>query len=411
MKESRPPQAPPPPVEVLPETEETREQRQKSGHRALSALCSALRGARSYSWEHEIFTPLLDTLQQAALDLLSSEGRFELDLLGDAFHVNGQAIALEPSTVPLAAALRTELRQRNVTGITASLAPPKADLQLLLRLFRPAPPPHLEERGDPARPFKVLRLKMSPNAPSSGLSERTAKLAEAYASAAAFVNGTIQQLRMGAPALPVRTAAMIVQDLVDLQRSMPMRFLALARVKAEESERYWGVHAANVAVLAITFGSRLGLSKARRHDFGMAALFHDVGMAAIPKTILQRSGKLDEKGRKAVKASPLLSARAILRDGDVQFAALERAQAAYECHLDLVPHDGPLSDVGLAGRILSICESFDALTTARPFRAAHSPREAMRVMTTEQLFRFDPQLVDLFVNVVMRLFAATAPEG
>jgi hypothetical protein len=411
MKESRPPQAPPPPVEVLPETEETREQRQKSGHRALGALCSALRGARSYSWEHEIFTPLLDTLQQAALDLLSSEGRFELDLLGDAFHVNGQAIALEPSTVPLAAALRTELRQRNVTGITASLAPPKADLQLLLRLFRPAPPPHLEERGDPARPFKVLRLKMSPNAPSSGLSERTAKLAEAYASAAAFVNGTIQQLRMGAPALPVRTAAMIVQDLVDLQRSMPMRFLALARVKAEESERYWGVHAANVAVLAITFGSRLGLSKARRHDFGMAALFHDVGMAAIPKTILQRSGKLDEKGRKAVKASPLLSARAILRDGDVQFAALERAQAAYECHLDLVPHDGPLSDVGLAGRILSICESFDALTTARPFRAAHSPREAMRVMTTEQLFRFDPQLVDLFVNVVMRLFAATAPEG
>jgi hypothetical protein len=411
MKESRPPQAPPPPVEVLPETEETREQRQRSGHRALSALCSALRGARSYSWEHEIFTPLLETVHKAALDLLSSEGKFELELLGDAFHVNGQAIALEPSTVPLAAALRTELRQRNVTGITASLAPPKADLQLLLRLFRPAPPPHLDERGDPARPFKVLRLTMSPNAPSSGLSERTTKLAEAYASAAAFVNGTIHQLRMGAPALPVRTAAMSVQDLVDLQRSMPMRFLALARVKAEESERYWGVHAANVAVLAITFGSRLGLSKARRHDLGMAALFHDVGMAAIPKTILQRSGKLDEKGRKAVKASPLLSARAILRDGDVQFAALERAQAAYECHLDLVPHEGPLTDVGLAGRILAICESFDALTTARPFRAAHSPREAMRVMTTEQLFRFDPQLVDLFVNVVMRLFAATAPEG
>jgi hypothetical protein len=411
MTESRPPQAPPPPVEVLPETEETREQRQVSGHKALTALCSALRGARSYSWEHEIFTPLLDTFQQAALNLLGNEGRFELELMGDAFHVNGQAIALDPASVPLAAALRTELRQRAVTGIRASLAPPKTDLQLLLRLFRPAPPPHLDERGDPARPFKVLRLNLGPNAASSGLRERTAKLAEAYASAAAFVNGTIQQLRMGAPPLPVRSGAAIVQDLVDLQRSMPMRFLALGRVKAEESERYWGVHAANVAVLAITFGSRLGLSKGRRHDLGMAALFHDVGMAAIPKTVLQRSGKLDEKGRRAVKASPLLSARAILRDGDVQFASLERAQAAFECHLDLVPQEGPLTEVGLAGRILAICESFDALTTARPFRAAHSPVEAMRVMTTEQLFRFDPQLVDLFVNVVARLFAATAPEA
>ncbi|HWE24073.1 MAG TPA: HD domain-containing phosphohydrolase [Myxococcales bacterium] len=411
MSESRPPQPPPPPVDFLPETEEIRAQRQISGHKALTALCSALRGARSYSWEHEIFTPLLDTLHKAVLDLLGSEGTFALELAGDEFHVNGQAMALDPAAMPLAAALRTELRQRAVDGIRASLAPPKTDLQLLLRLFRPAPPPHLDDRGDPARPFKVLRLKLNANAPSSGLQERTVKLAEAYASAAAFVNGTIQQLRLGAPPLPIRMAAAIVQDLVDLQRSMPMRFLALARVKAEESERYWGVHAANVAVLAITFGSRLGLSKGRRHDLGMAALFHDVGMAAIPKTVLQRSGKLDEKGRRAVKASPLLSARAILRDGEVHFAALERAQGAYECHLDLVPQEGPLTEVGLAGRILAICESFDALTTARPFRAAHSPREAMRVMTTEQLFRFDPQLVDLFVNVVMRLFAATAPAG
>jgi HD domain-containing protein len=411
VTENGPLKAPPPPIDLLPETEETREHRQGAGHKALTALCSALRGARSYSWDHEIFTPLLDTLQQATLDLLSAEGTFDLELMGDAFHVNGQEIGLDPATVPLAAALRTELRQRAVIGIRAALAPPKTDLQLLLRLFRPAPPPHLDDRGDPARPFKVLRLKLDANAPSSGLQERTAKLAEAYASAAAFVNGTIQQMRMGAPPLPVKMAAAIVQDLVDLQRSMPMRFLALARVKAEDSERYWGVHAANVAVLAITFGSRLGISKARRHDLGMAALFHDVGMAAIPKMILQRSGKLDEKGKRAVKASPLLSARAILRDGDVHFAALERAQAAYECHLDLVTHEGPLTEVGLSGRILAICESFDALTTARPFRAAHSPGEAMRVMTTEQLFRFDPQLVDLFVNVVIRLFAATALEG
>jgi putative two-component system response regulator len=281
----------------------------------------------------------------------------------------------------------------------------------LLRLFRPAPPPRLDDRGDPARPFQVLRLRLGPGASSSGLAERTERLAEAYAAAAAFVNQTILQLRMGAPPLPVRTAARIVQDLVDLQRSMPMRFLALARLKVPESDRYWGVHAANVAVLAITFGARLGLSKARRHDLGMGALFHDVGMAAIPKTVLQKSGKLDENGLRAVKASPLLSARAILRDGEVSAAALERAQAAYECHLDLVPRDGSLPEIGLPGRILAICESFDALTSNRPFRAAHSLREATRIMTSEQLFRFDPQLVDLFVGVVARMFAATAPEA
>ena len=407
----RGPQPPPPPVEVLPDSEATREQRQQIGEKALVALCSVLRNARSYSWEHEVFAAQLDTVQQAMLELLSSDGMFELDLAGDAFHVNGQPIRLQPDAIPLAAALRTELRHRGVTGIRSSLAPPKTDLRLLLRLFRPAPPPRLDDRGDPARPFKVLRLRLGPEAASTGLGERTAKLAEAYAAAAAFVNQTILQLRMGAPPLPVRTAARIVQDLVDLQRSMPMRFLALARVKMEEGDRYWGVHAANVAVLAITFGSRLGLSKKRRHDLGMAALFHDVGMAAIPKTVLQKSGKLDEKGLRAVKASPLLSARAILRDGEVSSAALDRALAAYECHLDLVPHDGAVPEIGLLGRILAICESYDALTTNRPFRRAHTAREATRIMTTEQLFRFDPQLVDLFVGVVARMLAATEPAG
>src|SRR5258706_600172 len=275
----RGPRPPPPPVEVLPETEATREDRQQIGEKALVALCSVLRNARSYRWEHDVFSSQLDALQQAMLELLGSDGTFELDLAGDAFHVNGQ----------------------------------------------------------------------------------------------------------------------------------PMRFLALARVKVEEGDRYWGVHAANVAVLAITFGSRLGMSKKRRHDLGMAALFHDVGMAAIPKTVLQKSGKLDERGLRAVKASPLLSARAILRDGEMSLAALERAQGAYECHLDLVPREDTVPEIGLTGRMLAICESFDALTTTRPFRAAHGLKEATRIMTSEQLFRFDPQLVDLFVGVVARMLAATAP--
>jgi hypothetical protein len=103
----------------------------------------------------------------------------------------------------------------------------------------------------------------------------------------------------------------------------------------------------------------------------------------------------------ALKASPLFAARAILRDREVYPAALERALAAYECHLDLVPMaDDPVPDIGLAGRILSICESYDALTTQRPFRPARTHDEALKVMRTEQVFRFDPELIDLLPSVV-----------
>jgi HD-GYP domain-containing protein (c-di-GMP phosphodiesterase class II) len=231
----------------------------------------------------------------------------------------------------------------------------------------------------------------------------SARLVSAYAHAVYFVDHTIQQLRLAGEAIPLSAVSRVVQDLVDLQGIMPRRFLRLVRAKAVTDE-YWGHHAANVAVLAITFAARLGLPKGRRHDIGMAALFHDVGMAAIPPALLERGGKLDSRAQSALKASPLFAARAILRDRDVQYPALERAMAVYECHLDLVPPEGALPDIGLAGRILAICESFDALTTDRPFRAAHSPEQALRVMTTEQVFRFDPHLVDLLPMVLEPLF-------
>jgi HD-GYP domain-containing protein (c-di-GMP phosphodiesterase class II) len=282
-----------------------------------------------------------------------------------------------------------------------------ADLRALVRLLSPRGPPRPGPRGDALRPLVSLRLKGG--AAGTGedtAADRSARLVSAYAHAVFFVDHTIQQLRVSGELIPLWAASRVVQDLVDLQRVMPLRFLQLARCKAA-SDDYWGFHAANVSVLAISFGARLGLSRARRHDLGMAALFHDVGMAAIPAALLERQGKLDARAQSAVKASPLFAARAILRDREVHAAALERALAACECHLEMVPMgEEPVPEIGLAGRILAICEAYDALTTDRPFRPARSQPEALRVMTTELLFKFDPGLIDLLPAVVQPLLSS-----
>jgi HD-GYP domain-containing protein (c-di-GMP phosphodiesterase class II) len=124
-------------------------------------------------------------------------------------------------------------------------------------------------------------------------------------------------------------------------------------------------------------------------------------MAALPPALLEKTTELSDRERKALAVNPLFAARATLRDREVHPAALERALAAYECHLDLVPGpDDPVTDIGLAGRILSICESYDALTTDRPFRAACTHEQALKIMTTEQVFRFDPDLIDLLPAIV-----------
>ncbi len=379
----------------------TRDKRQQLGQQVVLAISSVLRNARSYSEDNAVFNPVLDAIQHAIFALLESDGAFDLDLSDDGIYLNRQAIKFDAINLPLVASVRADLRTRGVHGFSAAVAPPKNDLRSLVRLLSPRGAARPGARGDPLRPFAALRFKVSaPATAEDAAADRSARLVGAYAHAVFFVDHTIQQLRVAGELIPLWAASRVVQDLVDLQRSMPRRFLQLARCKAV-TEEYWGFHAANVAVLAITFGARLGLPKARRHDLGMAALFHDVGMAAIPSALLERQGKLDERAQSALKASPLFAARAILRDREVHPAALERALAAYECHLELVPKAAePVTEIGLSGRILSICESYDALTTERPFRPARTHDEALRVMKTEEVFRFDPELIDLLQSVV-----------
>jgi len=380
--------------------EATRGRRQDLGTRVAVALGGISRNARNYDEENDVFSPALDQLQSAIFTLIESEGSFELLAHDDGLYLNRQQLEFEPAGAPMISQVRGELHKRGIIGLAASVAPPRSDLRELVRLLSPRGPQRPGARGDSRRPMLALRFKLSPDQTAGDTAaDLSAKLVSAYSHAVFFVDHTIQQLRVAGELMPLWPASRVVQDLVDLQTIMPQRFLQLVRLKAT-TEEYWGYHAANVCVLAITFAARLGLPKGRRHDLGMAALFHDVGMAAIPSALLARGGKLDARAQSALRASPLFAARAILRDREVHAAALERALAVHECHLDLVPAEGALPDIGLAGRILAICESYDALTTDRPFRRAHSHVSALRVMTTEQVFRFDPQLIDLLPKVV-----------
>lgn len=394
---------PPRPGDVFDQSAQsvTRERRQQMGVQVVFALNSLARNARTYAEDNAVFAPVIDALSTAIFSLLETDGRFELEIIDETFHLNGQALRFDAMALPLVSYVRAELRGRGIHGLKALVMPPRTDLQRLTRTFAAPGAQRAGPRGIPGKPFAVLTFKvLGGSSETDAHEDRTARLVTAYAHAVCFVDHTIQQLRVAGELIPLWAASRVVQDLVDLQRAMPRRFLQLAKIKVEADE-YWGFHAANVAVLAISFAARLDLAKRRRHDLGMAALFHDVGMAAIPAALLEREGELDARAQSAVRASPLFAARAILRDRDVNPAALERALAAYECHLELVPKEGePLHEIGLAGRILNICESYDALTTPRPFRPARTHQEALRVMTTEEVFRYDPELIDLLPKVV-----------
>ena len=377
----------------------TREKRQELGRQAAIAIHSLLRNATLYGEDNSVFAAPVEQLAAAIAGLLSTDGRFELLIGTDGLAANGQIVKLEAAATPVLTYLKEQLVELEIAGFTAQEAVPADELRLLAGLFGRDTPQQLEETGDPKRPLTRLRLVLVRRADRAARRAKTIdeRIAEAYAGAAIFVSRYIEGLRAGGHELtPIWAASRTVQDLVDLESVAPLRMRALASNK-RPSEDYWGFHAANVAIYAIAFARRLGLPRRRRHDLGMAALFHDVGMAALPPALLEKSTSLDQRERTALGANPLFAARVILREREVHPAALERALTCYECHLDLNPRDGsPAPEVGFCGRVLAICEAFDAMTTARPYREAHAPEDALALLASNLAFRFDPALVALF---------------
>jgi hypothetical protein len=374
----------------------TRERRQDLGLRALAALHSILRNGRVHGAANGVFDGPLATLGLTILELVRDDGSFELQIAPDALFVNRQQIRLDSAGNALLGLVRAEAAGRGIHGIASREAVPATDLRALVSLLSTGTAAAMSEHGDPANPLASLRLivhrALVQDPHSRGHDSR---LTDCYGHAVLFVDQTLLQLRAGAQAIPVWAASRVVQDFVELQREAPLRFLQLARTKAGGGA-YWGYHAANVAVLAIAFGARLGMAKRRRHDLGMAALFHDVGLAALPVELLQKETPLSLPEVAAIKAAPLFAARALLRERDVHPAALERAQGAFECHLDV---SGAVP-IGAVGRVLAICEAYDALTTTRPQRRALSHLDALRVLRTDLAHRFDRNLLEAFPSVV-----------
>ena len=379
------------------------DRRHALGKQVFFALHSALRNARIHSEDNAVFVTPLEQLRLALYELIATDHSFELKLTSDGLFVNRQIVKLDASAGPLLLYFKSELFSRGMIGLAAQTAPDLADLRGLVRLFTQALSGTIGASGDPSRPLRSLTLLIADSAKEAAQVSRSTRMVAAYSHAVFFVGRTIELLHSGAQVIPAWAASRVVQDLVDLQLEAPLHFLQLAHTKAG-GEGYWGYHAANVAVLAISFSARLGFEKRRRHELGMAALFHDVGMAALPAALLNKEEPREQRELAAVKASPLFSARAVLREGEVHAAALNRAQAVYECHLPLTAAPGEAQrEIGAMGRILAICEAYDALTTTRPYRRAHQPQKALRIMQNELGKKLDSRLRRLFAQVIESL--------
>jgi HD-GYP domain-containing protein (c-di-GMP phosphodiesterase class II) len=201
----------------------------------------------------------------------------------------------------------------------------------------------------------------------------------------------------------IKKALRMVHKLIDMVTEDRDVLFGLSTIRHYDD--YTFTHSINVAILSMCLGHRIGLSKKSLEILTLSAVFHDLGKIDVPKSILNKPGKLTDQEFKEMKNHSLYSVRQILMLKTTQQKKAEMLLAPFEHHLkyDLsgypqTPRSKPLS---LFGRIIAIADVFDALTASRVYRPyAIIPDQALSIMQEGSGKDFDPLLLKVFINMI-----------
>jgi diguanylate cyclase (GGDEF)-like protein len=161
-----------------------------------------------------------------------------------------------------------------------------------------------------------------------------------------------------------------------------------------------GDHVSEVAELAVRTATRLGLGDAELKRIRIAAELHDVGKAAIPDTILNKPGPLNDEEWQFMHSHTLIGERIIS-------AAPSLAPTAKLVRSSHERHDGQGYPDGLAGEqipigasIIAVCDAYDAMTTTRPYRNAMPATDALAELRRCSGTQFHPDVVQIFCELI-----------
>jgi HD-GYP domain-containing protein (c-di-GMP phosphodiesterase class II) len=176
-------------------------------------------------------------------------------------------------------------------------------------------------------------------------------------------------------------------------------------------DSYTGGHSNRVAEYNRGTAVTLGLSYSDTNNSVMAGLLHDIGKIGVPDYVLLKQGKLTDEEFELIKKHP-----------EFGWMALKSVKEFEEVSLMLLHHHERIDGGGYPGKlkgaqiplgakIIAVSDSYDALTTNRPYRTARSQGEALQELVRCRGTQFEPEVLDAFVKWIQSPAAAKSRIG
>jgi putative nucleotidyltransferase with HDIG domain len=166
----------------------------------------------------------------------------------------------------------------------------------------------------------------------------------------------------------------------------------------DAKDPYTRGHSERVATYSRIISKSLGLSETEQHKIWVGALLHDVGKIGIEDRILTKGGVLSEEEYDQMKLHPVIGAQIMSR-----IEQLKEMIPAIRWHHEAwngsgYPDGLKGEQIPLSARITGVADSFDAITTNRPYQRAYEPDFAVETITRLAGTRFDAKVVTAFLQ-------------
>lgn len=253
------------------------------------------------------------------------------------------------------------------------------------------PPPVVERE-----PLTLPRALLATHAAASFEDER-AKAQALVANASRDIAGLFASAHAG-EMLRLDAFVPIAADVVASISRNPYALIAITRLKKRDEYTY--VHSLAVSALMTGLARTLGLTEQEVFELGLAGLLHDIGKMVVPDHILTKPASLTDEEFALIRTHPEQGYLLLSRHGGISEIILDVCRHHHE-RIDGSGYPFQLKGEAISrwARIAAVCDVYDALTSARVYKKAWSPADAIARMV-EWSGHFDREILFAFMKTV-----------
>ena len=354
----------------------------------LQALRRSIRHTKLYPPEHPLNDDAQRALERAAETIVGTVGEAVITVIDDTLYLNR---ALLPHSSLEFNGLMREMQLRGIDSITLIGPVSRADLADLAA-FAAAVSDDLPAEG-------TVRLNERPLSRNDLDDGELSGLRRSYTASLDVLRSVTAAIQTGSD-FELSGVAWAVEGILEASLGQASASLLLATVKSHDEYTFY--HSVNVCILSVAIGRLVGIDEELLRPIGAGALLHDIGKTNISRDVLHHPGRLTPEMWEIIKLHPQEGAQSILASsGEGQEIP---AMITFEHHMRYDGQGYPATSAErrphLFTRLVTVADTYDAITSRRSYRRADTPVRALGVLLEGAGSAFDPDLARAFIALM-----------